>query len=67
MATARNMVPRGAKPPSRTPDDQLRRDRIAAAVVLTVLIVMMAVLIWLASIGGHDVPDNLYDFWPMMP
>ena len=65
MATAPNM-PTGMKAPGTGPSRQLRRDRIAAVVVVAILVAMMGLLIWLASLGT-GAPDNIYDFWPMMP
>lgn len=45
--------------------DNLRRERITGIVVLVVFAALMALLLWLASLGG--VPENVeYDWW-MMP
>ena len=59
-----------AAPVKRAPekkgrDQQLRHDRIAAAVVITLFVALMALLIWLASLNG-GAPEGI-DYWPMMP
>jgi len=45
--------------------DQLRRDRIRAIAVLVVFAVLMALLMWLASLGNGTVEP--IDYWPVMP
>lgn len=45
--------------------EELRRDRITAAVTLFVLALLMALVIWLASFGNSSVEG--IDYWPMMP
>jgi hypothetical protein len=47
-------------------DKQLRRDRRTAATVLALMIALMALIIWLASMGG-PVEYNDIDYWHMMP
>lgn len=56
----------GSPGPGRNPQDkqQLRRDRIVAAVVLVLFAVLMGLMIWLASLGGGEAID--YEYW-MMP
>ena len=45
---------------------QLRRDRWTAVAVVAVVIVMMALIVWLASMGG-GVAYEAIEYWPMMP
>ena len=45
---------------------QLRRDRITGALVLAILAALVGLMIWLASLGDVP-PENLNDYWPMMP
>ena len=51
-------------PPARS-DQQLKRDRRTAMVVLAIMLALMALVIWLASLG-EGVPVDT-DYWPMMP
>ncbi len=46
-------------------EQQLRRDRITAIVVLAVLAALIGLMIWLGSLGGNSMPVEQY--WPMMP
>lgn len=57
-----------ASPPTLQPgvNKQLRRDRWTALTVVTVVIAMMALLVWLASLGG-GVPNEGIEYWHMMP
>ena len=53
--------------PEKSPrgKEQLRRDRIVAAVVLLVLAVLFGLMVWLANLSGA--PSGMeYDYW-MMP
>ena len=54
-------------PPMKTPlnQDQLRRDRRTAIIVVAVIAALMGLVIWLASMSG-GVPEGI-DYWPMMP
>jgi len=45
--------------------DQLRRDRWTAVAVMAVTMALMALLVWLASIGGR-VPEGI-EYWHVMP
>ena len=51
--------------PSRV-EKQLRRDRKTAIVVVAVMLVVMALAVWLASVSGGPVQDGI-EYWPMMP
>lgn len=57
----------GSKTPLKGTHDnaQLRRERWTGVVVLLLFAALMALLIWLASIGGGG-GDMDYDWW-MMP
>jgi hypothetical protein len=50
----------------RFDDQQLRKDRITAIVVLLVFAALMVLTIWLASLG-NGAADNVQPNWPMMP
>ena len=68
MATAPKIIPgpprlKGKEPPNK---DQLRRDRITGIVVLVILAAVMALMIWLASLG-NGTSESIYYEWPMMP
>ncbi len=54
--------------PSGKPHDdkQLRRDRWTAILVVAVMAALMALVIWLASLGGGVEYDGI-DYWHMMP
>lgn len=60
----------GATPstPAKTPlnQDQLRRDRRTAIIVVGIMAVLMGLLIWLASVSGGGVSNGV-DYWPLMP
>ena len=58
------MVP----PPAMKPggDQQLRRDRWTAVLVVAIIAAMMGLIIWLASMSGTVVHEGI-DYWPMMP
>jgi len=45
--------------------DQLHRDRLTVIVVLSIMIAVIALVIWLASMAG--VPVEPIDTWPLMP
>jgi hypothetical protein len=49
----------------RLGNEQLRRDRWTAVAVMAVTIVLMAFLVWLASIGGNV--HEGFDHWSVMP
>ncbi|HJN10573.1 MAG TPA: hypothetical protein QF564_17935 [Pirellulaceae bacterium] len=55
-------------PPAKQPldDKQLRRDRWTAIAVVTVVIALMALIVWLASLGGGVEYEGI-DYWHMMP
>ena len=55
-------------PPTKTPlnKDQLRRDRRTAIIVVAVMVALMGLVIWLASMSGAGVHEGI-DYWPMMP
>ena len=58
-----------AGPPSRKPfysDEQLRKDRTTAIVMTLILLVVVSLIIWLASISGGTVHEGI-ETWPMMP
>lgn len=56
-----------ASPPAQQPqNDQLRRDRRTAVIVVAVMVALMALVIWLASLGGGVEYDSI-DYWHMMP
>jgi hypothetical protein len=57
------LTPRNERP--RT-DEEIRRDRRTAIIVVAVMLAVMALLVWLASLGG-DAPFQEIDYWPMMP
>lgn len=59
-----HQLPSPAKRPES--DEQLRRDRWTLALVIAVMVALMALIIWLASLGGGTVPNGV-DYWPMMP
>ncbi len=46
-------------------DDELRRDRIAAMVVLVIAFVVMALVIWLASLGGGTGELDSFHYWSL--
>ncbi|MBP87471.1 MAG: hypothetical protein CMJ64_12225 [Planctomycetaceae bacterium] len=54
-------------PPAKQPQDdkQLRSDRWTAIVVVSVMIALMALIIWLASLSGVEYES--IDYWHMMP
>lgn len=43
---------------------QLRHDRLATVVVLIVIVALMAIMLWLASLGGTTLEPT--DYWPIM-
>ncbi len=49
----------------RQEDDPLRRDRYTAIVVMVFMMALMALMMWLASLGGGPVEPT--DYWPMIP
>ncbi len=58
MAT---VTKRPARPQDARGEQQLRRDRITAVVMLIVMALMFALTIWLASLGNGNVES--YDYW----
>lgn len=46
-------------------DDKLRHDRHVAIIVLAVMAALMALIIWLASLGGG--PVEPIEYWELMP
>lgn len=50
----------------RSGENALQRDRITAIVVCAIMLAMIAMLIWLASLGGGNGYEGI-DTWPMMP
>jgi hypothetical protein len=50
----------------RQDDKQLRRDRWTAIIVVAVMAALMALVIWLASLGGGVEYEGM-DYWHMMP
>ena len=52
------------KIPVRIPADQLRKDRIMAIIVLVAFAAMIALIMWIASLGGGEIQPL---DWPMMP
>ena len=53
--------------PTTTPNkDQLRRDRRTAIIVLAIMVAMMGLVVWLASMSGAGIPEGV-DYWPMVP
>ncbi|MBI2481782.1 MAG: hypothetical protein HYV60_25000 [Planctomycetia bacterium] len=57
-----------ASPPAKTSqnEDQLRRDRRTAIIVVAVMAAVMGLIIWLASLSGGRLPEGI-DYWQMMP
>jgi ferric-dicitrate binding protein FerR (iron transport regulator) len=57
-----------ASPPAKTSQnqDQLRRDRRTAIIVVAVMAAVMGLIIWLASMTGGSLPEGV-DYWQMMP
>lgn len=57
-----------APPPASRPqdDEQLRRDRWTAVIVVAVMIALTGLVIWLASLGGGVEYEGI-DYWHMMP
>lgn len=53
-------------PSPRSDKKQLQRDRWTAFVVLSIVVAMMALLVWLASLGGGVANEGI-DYWHMMP
>lgn len=55
-------------PPATAPLNkaQLRRDRRTAVIVVAIIVAMMGLIIWLASVSGGGVSPGI-DYWPMMP
>ena len=53
-------------PPSLRPrkTDQLRRDRRTAIVVMAIMIALLGLVLWLASLIGS--PLEPVDYWPIM-
>ena len=45
---------------------QLRHDRMVGIAVLAIIAALMALMMWLASLGGGT-PADVHDYWPMMP
>ncbi len=67
MATATKTPSKlGRKVAEKTPADQLRKDRITAVVVLVLFAALMALMIWLASLGGGSTEPTDPMNWPMM-
>lgn len=68
MATVSKTRPsKETKPPRRRPDpDQLRRDRIVAIAMFILIALFMALVVWLASLGGGTVESPDY-YFPLMP
>ena len=59
-----SMLPSPVKP-SLDPK-QLRHDRWTAAIVVAVVVAMMALIVWLASLGGGVAYEGV-EYWNMMP
>ncbi len=55
-------------PPAKQPrdDKQLWYDRWTVLIAVTVVVIMMALLIWVASLGG-SVASEVVDYWHMIP
>lgn len=65
MATAPKMFPGSAPSPGQDRGKaQLRKDRMIGLAALLVIAALMALLIWLASLGGA--PTGI-DSFPLMP
>ena len=56
-----SMFPSPAMPQSD--ESQLRHDRWTAAVVVAIVVAMMALIVWLASLGGGASYEVL-NYWP---
>ena len=65
MSTATRRYGRGVSA-LRHRELSLRRDRMVAVVVWAAVIALMAVMIWLAVLGG-PVSDATNEFWHIMP
>jgi len=66
MATVmKSPVRFGRTTPVRTPTDRLHKDRITAVVVLALFATLLALMIWLTSLGGGSTDIAPMD-WPMM-
>ena len=66
MATVtKPSVPQFDKQPQDRPrdPDQLRRDRIVGLLTLFIIVALMALMIWLASLGGGGAIEH----YPIMP
>jgi hypothetical protein len=59
-------VRREAPRESLRDENQLRRDRIAMIVILTIVAAAMALALWLASMGTLPDGNGIYDY-PLMP
>lgn len=64
MQGRNNPLPSSGRPP--IDKRQLQHDRWVAATVVGIIIVMMALLVWIASMGG-GVPAEGIDYWHLMP
>ncbi len=68
MATAPKTIDKhDSRTPQKRPlrdDQQLRRDRLVGILVVITVVAVIALMIWLGSLG--DAPRDV-DYWPMMP
>jgi hypothetical protein len=68
MATFHKALPTGMHEPKKSAasKNQLRKDRAKGIVIVMLLAALMALMIWLASLGSGT-SENIQEFWPMMP
>ena len=68
MATLHKAFPTGRHEPrdSTATKEQLRKDRAKGVLVFLILAALMALMIWLASLGTGT-PESIDQIWPTMP
>ena len=68
MATTPSTLQKGTTEPGKDSRSkkQLRKDHITGIIALVVVVAMMALMIWLATLGNGESGGG-YDYWPMTP
>lgn len=68
MTTLQKNFPTGINLPQRdaASKEQLRKDRVKGVIIVAILVALMALMIWLASLGTGTT-GGMEEFWPMMP